>query len=314
MTGPDPAAPQWAPERPVPPDLVAGLIARQFPRLAGAPVEPLAAGWDNIVYRVARQWVFRFPRREIALPGVRREIIFLPRMAPHLPLPIPVPEFAGEPSAQYPWPFWGARMLPGSELAQAGLPDARRHTAAAGVGRFLRALHDPGLVISAGARELPADPMGRADAAKRAHMSREVLARLAGQGLWKPSPATERLIRDAERLGGPSAAPVLAHGDLHMRHLLVGAGGHAAGVIDWGDLCLADPAVDLSLAYGAFAGPARAALLDAYGPVSPQTQTRARILALFLCAVLAEYAASEGLGRLLREALTGLVRATEGRG
>ena len=313
MTSPGPAAPQWAPERPVPPDLVAGLIARQFPRLAGAPVEPLAAGWDNIVYRVAGQWVFRFPRRETALPGVRREMIFLPRIAPHLPLPIPVPEFAGAPSDQYPWPFWGARMLPGSELAQAGLPDARRHTAAAGVGGFLRALHEPGLVTVADARQLPADPMGRADAVKRARMSREILARLAGQGLWVPGPATGRLIQDAERLGGPSGAPVLAHGDLHVRHLLVGAGGQAAGVIDWGDLCLADPAVDLSLAYGAFAGPARAALLDAYGPVSTETRTRARILALFLCAALAEYAASEGMSRLLREALTGLGRATAGR-
>ncbi len=314
MTGPDPAAPQWAPELLVPPDLVARLIASQFPRLAGAPVEPLATGFDNIVYRVAGQWAFRFPRRKAAVPGVQREIIFLPRIAPHLPLPVPVPEFAGTPSARYPWPFWGARMLPGSELAQAGLPDARRRGAAAGVGRFLRALHDPGLVDAAGARDLPADPMGRADAARRAHMSREFLARLAGRGLWEGGPAAERLIRDAERLGPPGGAPVLAHGDLHARHLLVAAGGQVAGVIDWGDLCLADPAVDLSLAYGAFAGPARAALLAAYGDVSAETQIRARILALFLCAALAEYAASEGMGRLLPEALAGLRRATAGHG
>jgi aminoglycoside phosphotransferase (APT) family kinase protein len=41
---------------------------------------------------------------------------------------------------------------------------------------------------------------------------------------------------------------VLCHGDLHVRHLLVDGDGSAAGVIDWGDLCLADAAVDLSIA------------------------------------------------------------------
>ncbi len=72
MTGPDMAAPQWTPERLVPPDLASELIARQFPRLAGAAVEPLATGFDNIVYRVAGQWAFRFPRRKVAVPGVQR--------------------------------------------------------------------------------------------------------------------------------------------------------------------------------------------------------------------------------------------------
>jgi len=54
------------------------------------------------------------------------------------------------------------------------------------------------------------------------------------------------------------------------------------------------------------------ALLAAYGPVSAESEIRARILALFLCAVLAEYAAAENLPHLLREALTGLNRAVAG--
>jgi hypothetical protein len=54
---------------------------------------------------------------------------------------------------------------------------------------------------------------------------------------------------------GPGrGALVLCHGDLHVRHLLIDGDGSAAGVIDWGDLCLADAAVDLSIAYFAFAG------------------------------------------------------------
>lgn len=53
---------------------------------------------------------------------------------------------------------------------------------------------------------------------------------------------------------GPLA---VCHGDLHVRHLLVDRDGSATGVIDWGDLCLADPAVDLSIAYFGFAGKPR---------------------------------------------------------
>ena len=310
--GPGLAPRNWAPEQLVPAGLAVELIGRQFPQLAGAPVEPLATGWDNTVYVVAGQWVFRFPRRAMALPGIEREIEVLPRIAAHLPLPIPVPEFVGAPCDQYPWPFWGGRLLRGGELAESGLADDSRGDAAAAVGRFLRALHDPGLVDEAGAGQLPVDPMGRADPGKRAHMSREVLSRLADLGAWKPRTAAERLIRDAELLGPPDGTPALAHGDLHIRHLLVDRDGQACGVIDWGDICLADPAIDLSIAYGAFDGPARAALLAAYGPVSAESEIRARILALFLCAVLAEYAAAENLPHLLREALTGLNRAVAG--
>ena len=103
---------------------------------------------------------------------------------------------------------------------------------------------------------------------------------------------------------------MLVHGDLHQRHLLLDGDGRACGVIDWGDVCLADPALDLSLAYSGFTGAARQALLDAYGwPVPPERAARARVLAVFLSAVLAEYAHDENRPRLLREALAGISRA-----
>jgi aminoglycoside phosphotransferase (APT) family kinase protein len=124
--------------------------------------------------------------------------------------------------------------------------------------------------------------------------------------------AVTRLLDDGDGLGAADGTTVLAHGDLHVRHLLVDAAGQATGVIDWGDLCLADPAVDLSLAYAGFTGPARAELLAAYGPVSAGRELRGRVLAVFLCAALAEYAVSEGRPRLLRESVRGLGRAVSG--
>jgi aminoglycoside phosphotransferase (APT) family kinase protein len=103
---------------------------------------------------------------------------------------------------------------------------------------------------------------------------------------------------------------VVSHGDLSVRHLLVDRDGSATGVIDWGDLCLADPAVDLSIGYFAFAGKARADLLSAYGrPVGAHRELAARTLAISLAASLAEYAAGERRAMLLHECLAGLRRA-----
>lgn len=301
------AAAEWEPEHTVSTAEAAALIGARFPRLRGAPVDELATGWDNTVFLVGDDWIFRFPRRSIALPGIRREIELLPRLAPRLPLPVPVPELVGGPSPAYPWPFWGARHIPGHELAESGRSDEDRVAAAADLGAFLRALHEPGLAADA---DLPRDPMSRAEPSVRSPLARERLDRLARDGRWQPDPAVERLLDAGDHIKAYTGPVSVSHGDLHIRHLLVDENGHAAGVIDWGDLCVADRSVDLSLAYGGFAGPARTALLSAYGPVGPEQEIRARVLAVFLCAALAEYAAGTGRSRLLKEALTGITRAS----
>lgn len=141
-------------------DEAASLVGECFPQLRGAVARRLATGWDNTVMRVGDDWLFRFPRREVAVPGVAREIAVLPRLAPRLPLPIPVPELiAADGMETFPWPFWGARLVPGRELAESGLGEAERVEAARGIGAFLRALHDPALVAEVGA-DLPYDRCG----------------------------------------------------------------------------------------------------------------------------------------------------------
>lgn len=288
-------------------------MGAQFPELRGAPVEPFATGWDNTVHLVAGRWLFRFPRRAVALPGFARELDLLPRLAPRLPLPVPVPVWRGEPSGAFPWPFAGAELLPGRELADAALAEEDRAGAAAATGAFLRALHDPRLAAELGTG-LPVDPNLRADPGVRAPMARDWLARLVARGLWRAAPApaavrVEALLARAEGLAAPAGDPVLVHGDLHVRHLLVDERGAAAGVIDWGDVCLADPGVDLAVAYAAFADGARSAFLTAYGDVGEERELRARVLAVSLSAALAEYAAVQGRPALLTEALAGLRRA-----
>ena len=304
----------WEPERVVDEALARALLREQFPDLALESVEPLGVGWDVTVYLVDDTWAVRFPRREVAVPTLLREIALLPALAPRLPLPVPVPQLLGRPTDDFPWTFWGAPFLRGRELAEAGLPDDARERLARDIGGFLRVLHDPALAGELGA-DLLTDPMRRAIPSTRGPMTRDFLDLLASRGTWAAGSEVDRAVDDimaaADPLGPPTSEPVLVQGDLHLRHLLVAPDGTAAGVIDWGDSCLADPALDLSLAYAAFSGSVRDAFFEAYGarPDEPR-ELRARVLGLCLCAALADYADQNGMPDLLAESLAGVARAT----
>ena len=305
----------WDAEHALDVDGARTLLAAQFPSLPLDSVELYAVGFDNTVFLVDDVWVLRFPRREVAVPLIDRELSVLPGLARRLPLAVPVPELIGVPAGDYPWPFWGARLVPGAELCDAGLPEARREPLGAELGAFLAVLHDPVVARDIGGR-LPHDPMRRGIPSTRGPMARAALDRLASRGTWEAGSALDRAVDEViaagEPLAPPTDEPVLVHGDLHLRHLLVGQDGLATGVIDWGDSCLADPALDLSLAFSAFTGAGRAALLAAYGrPLDERRELRARVLALCLCAALADYGDLEGYPALRAEALAGVRRAVE---
>jgi aminoglycoside phosphotransferase (APT) family kinase protein len=305
-----PAA-EWRAEVAVDAALVRRVLGKQFAELELGSVQLLGEGWDNSVWLVDQRWVFRFPRREIAVPAVERQILLLPRLAPFLPLPIPQPVFAGRPSEDFRWPFFGTAFLPGREAADASPSDDARARAARPLAEFLRALHAPELLELDGVDQLPVDPMGRADMACRVSRTRDRLDELRELGLWHAPPEVEALLESASRLPPPSGLAV-AHGDLHIRHLLIGDNGVPTGVIDWDDLCRGDPAIDLMLVWSFLPPAARPAFFDAYGPVRDDQLVRARVLALFLCGSLAVYGHHEGVEGLKREALAGLALAASG--
>ena len=91
---------QWQAEIEITPAQAARLIERQFPRFAPVQLASLGSGWDNAAFLVNARWVFRFPRRAIAAPLILREARALPLLAPHLALPVPVPEYLGVPAQQ----------------------------------------------------------------------------------------------------------------------------------------------------------------------------------------------------------------------
>ena len=302
--------PEWDAEHVVDAGLARRLIAEQFPQIELASLRALGEGWDATVWLADGRWVFRFPRRQVVLAPAEREFALLRRLAPLVPAPIPQPVFAGRPAHGYPWPFYGAPYLEGDELAHVVLSDADRTALAPALARFLLALHDPATLAEFRDDHLPVDGNRRSDMRLRVPWTRERLATVAGLGLWTPPPVVAEWLDAALELE-PSPATALVHGDLHFRHLLI-AGGSLAGVIDWIDLGVADRAVDLLLVWCLFDPDARRAFVDVYGPMTEAEQLRSRVLAVFLCATLAEYGRREGLPAVEREALAGLERAVIG--
>lgn len=298
--------PEWDAEVAIDEELVRAVLREQFPELDASSAWLVGEGWDNAVWLVEEQWAFRFPRRQIAIAGVERELALLPRLAPLLPVPIPEPRFVGTPGERFPWPFFGAALLPGRELADAGLAEDARVEVGAELGRLLRLLHAPETTVRVdpdGA--LPVDFNRRADMAFRVPRTRERLEELG----HPETEAIAELLAEAEALP-PSSGRALVHGDLHLRHVLVD-GTSMSGVIDWGDICVGDPAIDLQLVWSLLPAARRGSFFAEYGSVEPETGLRARVLAVYLSAMLAIYARSVGHASLERESLAGLERAVE---
>ena len=298
----------WTPEIVVGAERARTMIAARFPELRAERVERLGQGWDNAAYLVDGSAVFRFPQRGIAAPLIATEIAVLPMLAAALPVAIPAPRWVGEPDEEYPWRFAGYPLLRGTPVDVARPDDAALAALAGPLGRFLRALHgvDTAPVVAAG---LPPDLIGRLDAPKRVPQVRERLETLVSRGIVREADAAalfDAFVADAPE-GAPSRLAVL-HGDLYARHLLLDEADSLAGVIDWGDVHLGDPAVDLSVVHEIVPASAHGAFFAEYGQVDERTWRRARWRAIHHAVLVADYGAAIGDAALADGGLAGLRR------
>ena len=294
---------EWAAEQHVDEERAAELIRSQFAELPLRSVSLLSAGWDYVAHRVDEEWVFRFPRRAVVVPGTERELAVLPRLAALLPIPVPAPVYVGHPEEGYPWPFYGARFLPGVEAGEASLGDGERIRLARPLGRLLRRLHSREVLDAVG-DALPADPIRRVDMEFRVPQTRQALD--AAAELWAAPPRVDEILDRAAGLP-PADHTAVCHGDLHFRQLLVD-GCEPSGLIDWVDVCRSDPGVDLQLVWSFLPPAGRDAFFAEYGDVSEHSLLRARVVALFLNAILVRYGRTEGYAAVETEARAGLER------
>lgn len=217
------------------PPLVSRLVAKQFPQWADLPVRQVrTVGTDNLIYRLGDELVVRLPALPRAAPMVGREREWMPRLAPRLPLDVPVPLGAGVPDREFPYPWLIYRWLDGDTLADRTDLDLR--DVAVRLGRFVAALQR---IDTAGAPRSPrAVPVGPGDVDVH-----ESIDRLASVGLVDAALATA-VWEDALAAPPWAGPPVWLHGDLLPANL-VARQGRLAAVIDFGLIGTGDPATDL---------------------------------------------------------------------
>lgn len=182
------------------------------------PARLIDEGYDYLV-AIVDEWVFRFPRRPVVEEALRYEIGLLPVLAEVLPVEVPQFELvSSEP------PFVAYRLIEGVPMRDEDSDGARA---------FLTALHG----VDHGALDVERpDWIGWFDDLC-GRFERDVLP-LVDVDL---RPKALELFAEVPTLTG--FEPALIHADLGPAHLLV-RDGRLAGVIDWGDARVGDPALD----------------------------------------------------------------------
>ena len=264
------------------------LIKTQFPEIGARDIRLIGEGYDNAAYLVNEHWLFRFPRRKIAEKLIMNECRALRVLAPHLPLRVPVPVYIGVPSDGYPYPFAGYQFLGGTSANQLAWTDEDRAKNADTLGRFFAALHS--VPVSEETRTWAAeDDIKRSNLLHRLGMIAERLK--ISPGIFADFDARRILEVAAELSATPGwdKPTVWVHGDAHLAHLLVNNDHFVTAVIDWGDVHLGDPALDISIAFAFLPPTAREEFRQSYGGVDDATWNRARFRALFYGILLTYY-------------------------
>lgn len=248
-------------------ELAQRLVAAQFPQFADLGITPIQpGGWDNCSFRLGHDYTLRMPTASRYAVQVAKEQCWLPRLAPHLPLPIPEPVAMGKPGEGYPHPWSILRWIEAQEALHADI--AGDTTLARDLAGFLSALH-----------RAPADdgpPAGDHNFHRGGVLAvydsetqtvlnclQDDKQRANAEAVWARALASHW-----------PHAPVWVHGDIAPDNLLMHEG-RLSAVLDFGQCGVGDPACDLAIAWTGFDGPARAVFLDVVG-LDRNTLNRAR--------------------------------------
>ncbi|MBV6450436.1 MAG: hypothetical protein MHPDNHAH_01160 [Anaerolineales bacterium] len=261
-------------------NLVRRLLAGQFPKWKDLSIRRVSSsGTDNALYRLGNEMVVRLPRIDWAIDQVKKEHEWMPKLAPHLPLEIPVPLEMGEPSEDYPWNWSVYRWLEGENRTVDNLPNPTQ--TAVDLAEFLLALQSVDITNGPLAKDygLRGDSLSSRDEATREAIDslRELIDVKVVTEIW------ENALQSPEW----NRKPVWFHGDVLPGNLLFKKEKLNA-VIDFGGLGVGDPACDLMIAWNLFTDESRKAFRLALG-VDDATWARGRGHALSQALIFIPY-------------------------
>ncbi|OPF84769.1 phosphotransferase [Streptomyces antioxidans] len=273
------ASTMHADERPIDAALVRRLLAAQFPRWAGLPIERFASsGTVNALFRLGDGLAVRLPRVAGGAEGVELEHHWLPRLAPALPVPIPAVLGKGAPGDGFPWPWTVHRWLDGENPTEGRV--ARPGALAADLAEFIVALR--AIEPADGPPAYRGGPLREVD-----EETRTAIGLLRGTPDTVDTDAATAAWEEALAAPGWDGPPVWVHSDLMPGNLLV-ADGRLSAVIDFGTAGVGDPSCDLIPAWNLLPASVRGDFRAALG-VDDATWARGRGWALSMALIQLPY-------------------------
>lgn len=249
------------------------IIEAAFPELHVETCKLHVGGWDSVALEVNDALIFRFPRpnRPEVEEQLEKERALLPELAKALPLPIPQFAYIGDGLQGSGRRFVGYRKIDGVELRGGDLAEAQAGPIAQQLAAFLSCLHRFPVeqAVQLGLEAVSADDWRQHYQARYERVCDGVLpllgkpARAGAAALWESF-----LTNDAHF----SFRPVLIHRDLNSDHILYDAArGLIVGIIDWGDMCIGDPAMDFADLFESYGRGFVEMVFNSYEPVRDAT-------------------------------------------
>lgn len=227
-------------------------LCERYPELSGEPYRVVSSTLQNLAIVVGERLVFRFPLTSDDA-SLRLEQKILPKLAKHLPLPIPEFQYASGRKDKV--AYVGYPMIPGIPLEKElliKLDAGQRQMIAKQIAEFLTALH-----------EFKGDSMTRVDTHQFRAEWRKTWSAYYRAVEMHVFPHLDRKLRlwiiqvfydylyPSENF---RFKPCLLHGDFKNDHIFHDPKtGKLTGIIDFGSLRMGDPAYDyhdLCLSYG----------------------------------------------------------------
>lgn len=281
---------------------------QQFPAILPVKtIELIGEGWDNKVFLINEKIIFRFPRRKIAVELIERENKVLTHLPQFPNIEIPIPQYIGHPTTDYPYPFQGYQKINGISGYQAQLTFEERDASIVPLANFLKQLHAIN-VTQATIIGAEAQIFDRMLVKRSIKKLTERIDKISAQKISVINQAAfQHEIDTAQKLVLPYEERCLVHGDLDCRHLLFHQQ-RLSGIIDWGDTGINNKAVDLAIIWNFYPSECHSIFFKIYGTVDDATWQYARFLGIYSSFTHMLYAKDIGDQQLFAEALHSIKR------
>lgn len=244
-------------------------LRKEFPQVKFKTAELVTQGWDHDVLVLDGKFIFRFAKEKLYKNSFAREVKFLKAFSKISNLKVPNYTYFSKDKS-----FGGYEMIHGQPLSQRvykGLSPAKKQKFIGEIAKFLTILHKIPLRQAAAYGFKKYNAWTENQKWFKTEFEPKVYKKLSPKQRAFIKNFTSTFYKSSQTI-----QPVLGHFDLSHDHILVNKAEDIAGIIDFGDVNLSDPAREFN-GFFDFDKKLAAAVYKFYrGPKDPGFLKRAR--------------------------------------